>query len=1170
MSTNDSNNLFASDLSPESGTGNPLKVIGSTGNQGIDGLLTDRAWADITIDYSFPTTNIYGYSSLTDLPNGMFGLTVAQQNAAHFALNAEVGVNATAKAGFSVEGFTNLGVFNDVSPDGDDEIRLANTTSASLGTARVADFPGNYITGQTQDNGDVWFGTNYNYTNPIAGNYAWHTTLHEIGHALGLKHAQESGFFGAVPDNINGMEYTVMSYRSYIGGPNGPYSNEQFGYAQTYMMYDIAALQHMYGADFTTNSGNTTYSWNPNSGDTLVNGTAAIQPGANRIFATIWDGGGYDTYDLSAYTTNLSIDLSPGGYSLFSTAQRAYLGGGPNGGYARGNIFNALQFNGDARSLIEAAIGGSGADSITGNAADNSLTGNAGNDTLKGLGGADTLNGGDGDDYLDGGEGNDVLKGMGGADTLIGGNGDDYLDGGEGNDSLSGGAGVDQIFGAGGNDTINSGAGEDTVTAGAGNDVITDDIAMFTDADDTYDGGDGVDTLVHDLNWVSTVAFNLATGWATLDGQNRDRILNIENLTVGGSAQVIGSDAANVLTVNGTGANVISALGGADTVNAGGGNDTINAGSGNDTVNAGDGNDTITDTEGMGSGDDDVYDGGAGVDTLVHDLNWVSTVAFNLATGWSSFGGNRDRLLNIENLTVGGAASVTGSAGANVLTVNGTGANLINAGAGQDVVNAGGGNDTITDTEGMGSGDDDVYDGGAGIDTLVHDLNWVSTVAFNLATGWSSFGGNRDRLLNIENLTVGGAASVTGSDVANVLTVNGTGANVINGLGGADTINAGGGNDTINAGSGNDNVVAGDGNDVITDTEGMGASDDDVYDGGAGTDTLVHDLNWVNTVAFNLSTGWSSFGGNRDRLISIENLTVGGSASVTGSAGANVLTVNGTGANVINGLGGNDTINAGGGADTIDGGAGNDRIDTGAGEDTANGGDGNDTFVDTIAMFDTEDDVYNGGAGTDTLVHDLNWVSTVSFNLTAGFAFLNSVSRDRLISIENLTVGGSAAMTGNSGANVLIANGTGANVILGAAGNDTINAGGGDDLIRGGLGRDVMTGGLGDDTFDFASAADSNGAAIDLITGFDFGTLGNPGDLIDLIDIDARASTAANDAFTLGTGIGQLSFVNLANNNTLIRGNTAAGGGFEVQIEVADAGVTAANWTTNAALYVLF
>ncbi|PJN92662.1 protease, partial [Amaricoccus sp. HAR-UPW-R2A-40] len=93
--------------------------------------------------------------------------------------------------------------------------------------------------------------------------------------------------------------------------------------------------------------------------------------GANRIFATIWDGGGYDTYDLSSYTTNLSIDLSPGGYSSFSAAQKAYLGGGPNGGYARGNIFNALQYGNDTRSLIEAAIGGSGNDTMIGNVADN-------------------------------------------------------------------------------------------------------------------------------------------------------------------------------------------------------------------------------------------------------------------------------------------------------------------------------------------------------------------------------------------------------------------------------------------------------------------------------------------------------------------------------------------------------------------------------------------------------------------------------------------------------------------------------------------------------------------------------------------------------------------------------------------------------------------------------
>ena len=51
---------------------------------------------------------------------------------------------------------------------------------------------------------------------------------------------------------------------------------------------------------------------------------------------------------------------------VFSAAQLAYLGGGPNGGYARANVFNALQYNGDTRSLIESAYGGAGNDDIVG------------------------------------------------------------------------------------------------------------------------------------------------------------------------------------------------------------------------------------------------------------------------------------------------------------------------------------------------------------------------------------------------------------------------------------------------------------------------------------------------------------------------------------------------------------------------------------------------------------------------------------------------------------------------------------------------------------------------------------------------------------------------------------------------------------------------------------
>jgi serralysin len=59
----------------------------------------------------------------------------------------------------------------------------------------------------------------------------------------------------SIPVEADSMEYTVMSYRSHVLGDtvNG-YGNETFGFAQTLMMLDIAALQYMYGANFTTNN----------------------------------------------------------------------------------------------------------------------------------------------------------------------------------------------------------------------------------------------------------------------------------------------------------------------------------------------------------------------------------------------------------------------------------------------------------------------------------------------------------------------------------------------------------------------------------------------------------------------------------------------------------------------------------------------------------------------------------------------------------------------------------------------------------------------------------------------------------------------------------------------------------------------------------------------------
>jgi serralysin len=197
-----------------------------------------------------------------------------------------------------------------------------------------------------------------------------------------------------------------MTYHSYVPSPNqnAPetgYTNETYGYPQTYMMYDIAALQAMYGADFTFRKTNTVYRWSPTTGETFVNGVGQGAPGdgiggsANRILLTIWDGGGTDTYDFSNYTRKVTIDLNPGGHVTISGEQRAYLG---DGHYARGNVFNALQFEGNKRSLIENAKGGSGSDILKGNAVKNTLKGYAGNDILSGGGGKDLLWGGKGKD----------------------------------------------------------------------------------------------------------------------------------------------------------------------------------------------------------------------------------------------------------------------------------------------------------------------------------------------------------------------------------------------------------------------------------------------------------------------------------------------------------------------------------------------------------------------------------------------------------------------------------------------------------------------------------------------------------------------------------------------------------------------------------------------------
>jgi serralysin len=239
------------------------------------------------------------------------------------------------------------------------------------------------------------------------------------------------------------------------------------------------------------------------------------------VFLTIWDGNGIDTYDMANYTAKVTIDLQPGGFSITSQAQLALLNT-DDGIKARGNVFNALQFNGDVRSLIENALGGSGDDTITGNVAANDLRGNGGADTLSGLDGADRLFGGDGNDTLNGGTGTDTLDGGAGNDTYfvdnagdtvveasgagtdlvnssigyaLGNNVENLILTGAGNINGYGNSLANTLTGNAGNNFIDGGLGNDTLTGGGGQDTFMFDTALTANVDTVADFNASNDTI---------------------------------------------------------------------------------------------------------------------------------------------------------------------------------------------------------------------------------------------------------------------------------------------------------------------------------------------------------------------------------------------------------------------------------------------------------------------------------------------------------------------------------------------------------------------------------------------------------------------------------------------------------------------------------------------------
>ncbi len=254
-------------------------------------------------------------------------------------------------------------------------------------------------------------------------------------------------------------------------------------------------------------------------------------------------------------------------------------------------------------------------------------------------------------------------------------------------------------------------------------------------------------------------------------------------------------------------------------------------------------------------------------------------------------------------------------------------------------------------------------------------------------------------------------------------------------------------------------------------------------------------------------------------------------ATYTGTAGPDTISGDQSGPedDVINGLGGadtlsglaaNDTLRGGGGADTLsgddgddtlEGGVGNDTLDGGAGDDVLSGGDGNDTLrgggtgldmlsgdagddvivVDAASHF-VAGEVYDGGVGDDIVVLNFNADSDVSGVTFVGIeSFLQSYySFDTRITAAQLsqfasvsgqsftlTTGGAVALNGavnvqdfylsDLGNQFSLAGATPAGFVAvhGGAAADTITGSASNDTLDGGGGADVLAGGAGDDTY---------------------------------------------------------------------------------------------------------
>ncbi|MGF6311189.1 Ca2+-binding RTX toxin-like protein [Bradyrhizobium sp. i1.8.4] len=731
--------------------------------------------------------------------------------------------------------------------------------------------------------------------------------------------------------------------------------------------------------------------------------------------------------------------------------------------------------------------GTSGNDSLSGTP-DGSNT----NDTLSGLGGNDTLIGGDGADSLDGGPGQDfasyidstsglkasladpsVNTGIATGDTytsiegLIGSNFNDTLIGNGNTSFLQGGLGADSIIGGSANDY----ADYANSTTGIVVDLADPTQNTGEAAGDTYSnifkirGSAFNDTLIGDANGNTLrggAGADVLNGGGGFDfasysesgiGITADLADSSQNTGEAAGDTYIsieglrGSDFADHL-IGDSGINLLQGGLGADTLDGGAGFDYADYFTATTGVVADLANSALNTGEAAG----DVYisieaiRGTAFNDTLIGDAN---TNFLRGGTGADSLdGGAGYDYADYGNATTGVLVDLANNA---LNTGEALGDTLtsiegIQGGAFNDTLIGDGGNNNLRGQAGA-----DSLDGGAGFDFADYGNAAVGVVASLANPAVNTGDAAGDTYTSIEG--------IIGSAFNDTLTGDG-GDNNLRGGAGADVLDGGAGNDVaeyVNATAGvlaslanpasNTGEAAGD---TYTSIEGLrGSNLNDTLIGDSGNN-LLDGLGGVDSLTGGAGNDTYILDNAADVII--ENPGEGtDTAVVTGNFNYTLV------ANVENlaiATSANVSGTGNGFANFITGGTGNNTLDGGLGADTMAGGLGNDTyFVDDPGDVVVE----NTGEGTDT-VH-----TTITYSLTAN--------------VENLILDGSGNLSG-------IGNGL-ANVLTGNAGNNSLYGGDGNDTGYGGAGADVLVLGNGDD---YGDAGDGNdyiyaGAGNDVLIG---------------------------------------------------------------------------------------